>query len=223
MKSKKSILLTLLAGVLVTTTLTAGLPPVPATPAAVDGLVYARPFTLAQNYEYEWSKEKSQVTEGYLVVLKVAPGLVYPRQAAEPVLYVGPHPAERINAGHSSGHVVAVVPGTVEKLDLAKALMWFGTPELPERVDLKKAKEERTNALRAGIKLFDEAEVAAALARGGDQLAVEDRYELLWEAAELIKQYAPDESDLVESLRIPRVEAAPADSTMPKPATAGKD
>lgn len=223
MKAKKSMLFTSLTAVLLTTTLGAGLPPVPATPAGVDELVYARAFTLAESYEYEWCKEKPRVTEGYLLVLKVDPDLVYPRQTAEPVLYVGPRPAERINVGHPSGHVVALVPGPVEKLDLSKALMWFGTPQLPESVDLKTAQKEHARARQVGIKPLGETKVAAALARGGERLTVQDRYELRREAAELIRQYAPHESDLAAGLQVPRVEVTPATPTAPRPETVEKD
>ena len=222
MKIKKSVSLTLLAAVALTVNPAAGGPPVPATPAAVDKLVYARPFKLAEGYEYEWSKEKPRVTEGYLLVLKVDPDLVYPRQTAEPVLYVGLRPAERINAGYPSGHVVALVPGPVEKLDLSKERMWFGTPELPERIDLKTAKEEHARAVEAGVKPVGEAQTAAALARGREKLSVQDRYELLRAAAELIEQYAPDEAERAAGLRVPRAKATPAAPASPEPVTAEK-
>ena len=95
----------------------------PPTPAAIDEVVYARSFELDQGYKFEWRKEQPLVKKGVILVLKVDPDLVYPRQIAEPVLYVGDQTAERVNIGYKSGHVVAIVPGEV---DLNKAMIWFG-------------------------------------------------------------------------------------------------
>ncbi|HRT43490.1 MAG TPA: hypothetical protein P5223_15675, partial [Phycisphaerae bacterium] len=80
-------------------------PHIPTTPAPVEDIVYARPFTLEQGYRYIFSKERPWVTEGTLLVLKVNKDFVYPREIAMPVLYVGNQPAERLNRGHESGHV----------------------------------------------------------------------------------------------------------------------
>src|SRR5262245_27654193 len=65
------------------------IPPIPATPAAVKNILYARQFKLEQGYEFEWRADHPKVTAGWLVVLEVDPDLVYPRNVAEPVLYVG--------------------------------------------------------------------------------------------------------------------------------------
>jgi hypothetical protein len=176
-------------------------PDIPKTPAAVDELVYARPFTLEKGYKFEWRKEQPLVKEGYILVLKVNPDLVYPRQAAEPVLFVGDQTAERVNIGYKSGHVVAIVPG---KLDLKKALMWFGTPQLPERCTAKTIAEERKLAEQASIKPLAAAMIASAQKKGGERLEVADRYELRRAIAGLIKEYAPDESELVDALLVPR-------------------
>jgi hypothetical protein len=178
-------------------------PDVPDTPAAIEQLVYARPFTLTEGYKHEWRKERPLVKQGYVLVMKVDPDLVYPRQVAEPVLYAGDQTAERVNVGYESGHVVAIVPG---KLDLKKSPIWFGTPELPEGCTAETIKEERRLADEAGIKPAAEAQVSAAQAKGGKRLKVADRYALGRELAGLIKRYAPDETDLIARLLVPREE-----------------
>lgn len=165
-------------------------PTVPDTPAAVDAVVYARPFTLDESYAFEWQKESLDVTHGYLLVLKVKPELVFPRNALEPVLYVGDQTAERVNHGYPSGYVVAIVPGDV---DLSKAMMWFGDPALPEHVDASIRESQREKAEDAGIESFSEKQVKAALAKGGDTLKAADRDALQTAAARLIVQYAPSE------------------------------
>src|SRR5262245_39219373 len=104
----------------------------PSTPAAVSELVLAQPFKLGKGYENDWSKEREVVTSGTLVVLKVDPELVYPRNSAEPVLFAGDKTVQRLNQGHESGHVIGIIPG---EIDLTMAPIWFGRPELPERVD----------------------------------------------------------------------------------------
>ena len=77
-------------------------PPIPPVPAAVD-LVYAAPFTLQQGFRSDWRNDRPIVTGGYLMVLRVNPNLVYPRQVSQPVLYAGVQTAERINVGYTSG------------------------------------------------------------------------------------------------------------------------
>lgn len=178
-------------------------PDIPDTPAAIDALVYARPFALEKSYKFVWRQEQPLVKEGYLLVLKVDRDLVYPRQTAEPVLYAGDQTVERINVGYESGHVVAIVPG---KLDLKKTPIWFGTPELPERCNAKTIREEKRLAEQAGIKPPTRERVTAAQKKGGERLKAADRYELRRAAADLIAQYAPDETELVESLLMPRDE-----------------
>ncbi|HVP12934.1 MAG TPA: hypothetical protein VMV94_17300 [Phycisphaerae bacterium] len=182
-------------------------PPVPSTPAAVDNLVYARKFTLQEGYQHLWSKDKPTITTGYLLVLKVDPNLVYARQVAEPVLYVGNQTAERLNIGYESGYVVAIAPGDV---DLKKATIWFGTPELPERVDANMVKAEAAKAKAANIGPFTEKVVQEAQTKGTGELKVTNRAELLRTAAELILQYSPQEKQLAESLAPQPAKPAPA-------------
>jgi len=176
---------------------TAAPPQIPPTPAAIEELVYARPFSLEEGHSFDWRKERPVVRSGLLLVLKVNRDLVYPRQVAEPVLYVGDQTAERVNVGYRSGFVVAIVPGDV---NLAEAPIWFGTPELPERVDESRIRSERVLAESVRIRPFGPEKVNGALARGGNRLEVRDRAELLRYVAPLIIKYSPAEKALAESL-----------------------
>jgi hypothetical protein len=206
-----NMLKTLAAAALATTVAIAAPPAVPATPAAVQDIVYARPFTLVTGYTHYWRAEKPVVTSGYIVVLKVNPDLVYPRQQAEPVLYVGDQTAQRLNVGYRSGHVVAFVPGALEgehKLDLTKAQMWFGTPELPERVDAARIAQEKALATSVGIKAFDAAKIEALLAKSGGVLAEASDAKLLDDVADLIDQYSPQEAEIAVAYRASATGAA---------------
>jgi hypothetical protein len=172
----------------------AGVPPVPATPAAVEDIVYAAPFVLNEGYTSDWRLERPRVTRGHLVVLKVAPDLVYPRQTAEPVLYAGDQTVERLNIGYPSGYVVGIVPGSAE---LSRVPMWFGTPALPESVDASAVRSERSRAVAAGIGPLPADRVRAALR---ERLELRDKLDLLREAGALVQLYAPDETDRAAAL-----------------------
>jgi len=178
-------------------------PPIPTTPAAVEDIVYARPFTLEQGYRYIFSKERPWVTEGTLLVLKVNKDFVYPREIAMPVLYVGNQPAERLNRGHESGHVIVIVPG---KVDLNRTPIWFGAPNFPHEVDAATANAQRELAENAGIKPFSQERVNAALAEGGKRIRAADQRTLLRDVvSELILRYSPQEKQLASDYRVPVV------------------
>jgi hypothetical protein len=177
------------------------IPPIPSTPAAVDNVLYARAFELTNGEKFLWSKERPDIKTGTLLVLEVDTALVFPRAAAMPVLYVGDRTAQRVNDGHKSGRVIAIVPGEV---DLLKDPIWFGTPDLPDRVDANMAKAERSLADAAGIKPFPEKKVKAALAKGGEKVTKNDMHALLRDqVAELILEYSPDEKHLADGFRVP--------------------
>lgn len=175
--------------------------PISASPAAVNDLVYARSFTLVNGYKYDWRKECPMVTAGTLVVLKVNPDLVAPRQSAEPVLYAGNQTAQRLNNGHESGYLIAIIPG---EIDLTQAPIWFGRPELPERVDASMINSERALAEAANIQPFAAQKIQEATSKGGGRLEVFDLHSLLRDhVAELVLQYSPQEKHLAETWRLP--------------------
>jgi hypothetical protein len=156
-----------MAAVLAATSVALATPPeTPKTPAAAADILYARSFTLERGFKYIWSKERPKVTTGTLLVLEVDPALVVPRSIATPVLYVGDQPAQRVNHGHESGRVIAIVPGEVE---LTKAPIWFGAPGFPFLTDAATARSERVLAENAGIAPFTEKKVSVARGRGGSR------------------------------------------------------
>ncbi len=177
----------------------AGTPEIPPTPAAVDGILLAQPFTIDKPYEHQWQVDGPMVSSGLLLVLEVNPDLVLPRQTAEPVLYVGSVVAERVNSGYPSGKVVAIVPGDV---DLSTAQIWFGDPALPEQVTPAIITGQRAKAEAAGIgPLAASTSGTAPIAR----LQLADQDALRRRAAELISQYAAGEEDLAAGIQAPRV------------------
>lgn len=178
----------------------AGRPAIPPTPAPAKRLVAARSFTLQESYRHRYSAHAPQVDSGYLLVLEVDPELVRPRQSAEPVLYVGDLTAERLNAGHRSGRLVVIVPARV---DLTASPIWFGQPNLPERVDPETALAQRALAEAAGLRPFGAKAVAAALSRGGGPLDLNDIDALLREAGRLVLRFAPDEAVLAKRWNAP--------------------
>jgi hypothetical protein len=168
------------------------------TPAPVADVVHISPFTLEEGYRHDWSEERPFIKSGTLVVFQVNPDYVYPRNAAEPVLYAGNQTAQRLNQGNESGFVIAIIPG---EIDLAREPVWFGSPELPERVNAETIEMERAQAEKAGIRPFD-AEKIESVTREG--LGASDLAALLREpVAELLLKYSPQEKALAETWRLP--------------------
>ena len=177
----------------------------PPTPAPVNHIVWAVPFKLETPYRNFWRAEQPEVSSGYVVVLQVDPDLVKPRQTEEPVLYVGDQVAERVNCGHASGHVIAIVPGipnnTGQSNDLHGALFWFGKPALPERIDGAEIAAQKQTARAANIRVFAAERIDTALQRGGTVWLLPNKTELMRSLVPLIQEYAPDEKDLIRQLR----------------------
>ncbi len=170
----------------------------PAEPSPVMDIVYVQPFTLDEGYRHDWSLAREHVTSGTLVVLKVDPELVIPRNAAEPVLYVGNQTAQRLNHGHESGLVIAIVPGEV---DLAQAPIWFGSPGLPERANAESIRMEREAADSARIQPFSQEKLRGLTQ---NRLQADNLQALLREhVADLVLEYSPQERHLAESWRLP--------------------
>ena len=97
--------------------------------------------------------------------------------------------------------MIAIVPGEV---DLAQSPIWFGRPELPERVDANMVQAERSLADAANIEAFAAEKVQAAAALGGERLEVSDLYTLLRDhIAELVLEYSPQETHVAEAWRLP--------------------
>lgn len=171
---------------------------IPPTPAAVRDILYARPFTLQTPYRNDWSNERAMVSTGVLIVVQVDPALVIPRDSLEPVLYAGNVAVQRLNHGHQSGRVIGIVPGIV---DLSGAPIWFGPPELPERVTQNTVRSERARAERANVRPFSSEKIAAVTRPA---VTAPDLSTLLRNvAAELVDEYSPQEKELADSWRLP--------------------
>lgn len=161
-------------------------PAVPDGPVPVEGLVYARPFVLERGFEFRWSAERPIVDRGWLIVVDVDPDLEFPRETAEPVLYVGDRVAQRVTRGWPTGRLIAIVPG---EIDLASAPMWYGSPELPERVSTEIARAELAAAVDASIGPFSERAIARATADGGERFRGADVSALAGVVAELAARF----------------------------------
>jgi hypothetical protein len=173
--------------------------PVPRPPAPIKAMLATQRFTLEVPFPYTWSKERFMVSSGSLVVLDVDPALVVPRDTLEPVLYAGTVPVQRLNHGNKSGRVIAIVPGNV---DVRTTPIWFGAPQLPERVTSEMAKAELTRAKKAGVARTFRHPSTTGLA--SSPVKSKDLAELLRTvAADLVLEYSPQEKDLAESWRLP--------------------
>jgi hypothetical protein len=176
----------------------------PATPAPVRNLLFAQPFTLETPFINTFSKEREKVSTGVLIVVEVDPALVIPRNTLEPVLYAGNATVQRLNNGEQSGRVIGIVPGT---LNLATAPIWFGTPQLPERVTQNTIQHERGLADKAGVRAFPSTRLDSIQR---PVIAVKDLATLLRDvAANLIYEFSPQEKELADSWRLPEAKAIP--------------
>lgn len=168
-------------------------------------ILHAQPFVLDQGWVHEWRREKPLVSSGVILVLRTDPELVRPRNTFEPVLYVGAQTAERVN-GPENGNLVVIVPAPVDArgrvaLELATAPIWFGTPELPERVDAAAIARELALARSRGA--GPAAQRSRTARAGSDAIHARDRADLDPYLADLIELYSPEEVDLVRGLRVP--------------------
>jgi hypothetical protein len=141
-------------------------------------------FSVAEPHAYRFMKDHRALTDGTLLVLEVAPECAQPRQAAMPVLYAGDVAAEIAHEDATTGRLVVIVPGHV---DLTATPLFYGAPELPERVDVDLAASELARAVKDGIEPFPAAAVEAALKKGGSDLSLAGSAELYESAAVLLQ------------------------------------
>jgi hypothetical protein len=119
-------------------------------------LLAAVPFVVEEPFAHEWRAEAPLVSAGWLIALRADEDLTRTRETFEPVLYVGRETAERACLPITGPVMVALVPaplgsdGRVEPV-LDSAPLWFGTAELPERVDAARIEREHALALARGL------------------------------------------------------------------------
>ena len=102
---------------------------------------------------------------------------------------------------------MVVVPSPVDArgnptLDPENVPIWFGDPELPERIDATEIARQRVRAEAGGVRPPG----ATRSLPGRQRLATffgRDRTELDLIIADHVERYAPTEIDLIESLRMP--------------------
>jgi len=175
---------------------------IPSTPAPVKDILAILPFTLKTPYTNTWSKDRATVSSGVLIVLEVDPALVVPRNSLEPVLYAGNTVVHRLNHGHLSGRVIGIIP---DNIDLSNVLIWFGSPELPERVTQVMVETERARAAEARLHPFPKAKIVSVQR---PSIVEKDLAGLLRTVvADIVYEFSPQEKDLAESWRLPVAKA----------------
>ena len=167
-------------------------------PRPVITIEYILPFQLERSFDFNWRRDQVTVQSGLLVVFKVDPELVTPRNELEPVLYAGNHTVQRLNHGHESGFVLGIIP---EQIDLSQEPVWFGTPDLPERIDADQIAIERSSAERFGIAPLPSDDVVSLTQ---DPVVASDMTALLRkQAADLLLAFSPQEKWLADAWRLP--------------------
>jgi len=170
----------------------------PETPAPIEGVILAKPFELAEGYTFSFSQAAPTVRSGVILVLKVDPALAEPRDTLQPVLYAGDSPVQIISDGHPSGVLVGIAP---EPVEIGETLFWFGRPSLPERVTPEIVTRERALARRAGIEPPSKEAMQRARA---EPVKAENLATLLRdEVAEIIREYAPEDHQVADTLQLP--------------------
>ncbi len=118
------------------------------TGTSVRELVWAQPITLQAPHVASLRAGAPTVVAGVLLELRVDPELMMPSQLFEPVLYVGSSVAHKFNWDPVSGCAVVWASGPY---DLATEPVFFGSLELPERVDHDRATAEVQAARDVGV------------------------------------------------------------------------
>ncbi|HTU64753.1 MAG TPA: hypothetical protein VMF52_02280 [Steroidobacteraceae bacterium] len=158
------------------------------TATPVKGILAAQRFTLAE--------PGNDIPAGTLLVLDVDPALAVPRESLNPILYIEGQPATRLNHGGQSGHVLVIVPAGV---DVNRARIWFGAPDVVEALTPQKIQAERTKA--------DASRLSRARALVNVERPVveaKDLAALLRDvAAPLIDRYSPQDAAVAAQWRLP--------------------
>ena len=173
------------------------------TPTPIKGILAAQRFTLAEPYRDTWALDKSTISAGTLLVLDVDPKLVAPRESLNPVLYVGGKPTMKLNNGDMSGHVLVIVPASI---DVARAQIWFSAPDLPEALTTAKVNTEKLRAERAFATqgaVATQSSRAAALPQRAAVQATNLAALLRDAAAPLIDEFSPQDKDVAAMWRLP--------------------
>lgn len=164
----------------------------------VKDILFAKPFRLEQGYHYDWREERPFVREGLIVVLKVDPRLVEPRNAAQPILFADDQIVQRLNHGNESGHSIVIIPGRV---DLSEIRLWFASPSLFNQISTNTINYQKIIAKNDSLKPFNKQKINSISHRN---VSVANLYVLLRDiAADLVIQYSPEDRHLASDWRLP--------------------
>jgi hypothetical protein len=138
----------------------------------VESLTWARPFVLAtpEPDPTAWPRGPT-FTEGWLLEVRVEPGLLVPTDGAEPWFYVGETPALKLNWDWVGGCLVAIVPG---RPDLASTPMLLGAPPRPGLDGAGRRALARSEAARMQVAPLPGSLVSSAVNAGGPVLHAAD-------------------------------------------------
>jgi len=103
----------------------------------IQKIVYVQNFKSDEDIKYYWSAGNKKIKEGTILVIKADKEAFKPRESMEPVLYVGPWPAQKLNTGQRSGYIIAIVPTLKKDEELQD--IWVGKKQLPEQIESSKA------------------------------------------------------------------------------------
>ncbi len=181
----------------------------PQTPAPIDRVVYAQPFTLQEGFAFPTRKERPQVKTGYLLIVDADPELVLKMDRGSRILYLGKQTGWRVNLAYPSGRAFVLVPAGLNKagevdLDLTRIRIWLGTDRFEGNADQPRIELEHELAVTAGIGRRPRRELETALAEAdGQPCAFKDLSELKRHYARLMKEYLPpDEARQCDALLI---------------------
>ncbi len=163
-------------------------------------VLYARRFQVEKPFVHVWRGDTPRVASGWLMVLSAPTDKLQPRQAKEPVLYVGRQTADRVNTGKDSGRVVVIVPGDFA---LEDAPPFFGSEALPEELGQKQIDRAFAEATASGVRAADAATLRELTVE--EPLFVPTDFELRLAAIDLVEEYSPQEEELISGWRVPRV------------------
>lgn len=121
--------------------------PVPESLSAVTGVSEYAWFAIPAPETYRMRGDHPEITRGVILRLEVEPGFARARQVDQPVLYVGPYPARRVNPSEDGTCLVVWAPLDAS---LEQTVVFFGSRTLPERVDAERGKAEVAAAIAAG-------------------------------------------------------------------------
>jgi len=199
-------------------------PELPKTPSARTTVqpVLMQWVQLTQPYPTDFRAERPLVRAGWLVVIRADSALLSPRSLAEPLLLASADgwtaSVEWMQHGATSGHRVCFVPWvdqpqppvgadgrapsdeSKQRASLRGLRMWFGSPELPERVDAALLARERALADASGLQPLPNDRIPAAIA----DITLADRGALVARMRELATTWCPAEVE-------PEVPAGPGE------------